>query len=302
MQLPDIVAEVAARVGEDAALFNLQDQSVSAWGIFTMLLVTVLAALYVVWISPDGGLAKDYVQALKGLTSNPEAVIVELLAVFAVAHSGLAYLRPSGEKLIGARAFRVIFALASLPLAVVAVVYFINHRYSGTPLWNIRGQPFVHEAVWISSFISFFFLYPSTFNLLEVAAVDEPKLHLWDTGVIRITRHPQALGQLIWCIAHTAWIGNSFMVTTSLALMVHHAFGCWHGDFRLRRKWGEDFEEVKQRTSIVPFQAIWEGRQQLPADYYKEWLRPSYWAIVAFTVGTYYAHPLMQRASYWLGW
>ena len=123
----------------------------------------------------------------------------------------------------------------------------------------------VHEAVWILSFISFIFLYPSTFNLLEVrhtlqsggfavrnlrmcfkpptawmwalyvqrhstgglgqqhqhrclgplplfcwskvccvwrkcynlnsaqvAAVDEPKLHLWDTGVIRITRHPQA--------------------------------------------------------------------------------------------------------------
>lgn len=72
-----------------------------------------------------------------------------------------------------------------------------------------------------------------------MAAVDEPKMHLWDTGVIRITRHPQALGQLLWCVAHTAWIGNSFMVTTSLALMAHHAFGCWHGDFRLRRKWGE---------------------------------------------------------------
>ena len=26
----------------------------------------------------------------------------------------------------------------------------------------------VHEACWIASFISFFFLYPSTFNLLEV--------------------------------------------------------------------------------------------------------------------------------------
>lgn len=79
----------------------------------------------------------------------------------------------------------------------------------------------------------------SVLSQRQVAAVDEPKMHLWDTGVIRITRHPQALGQLLWCVAHTAWIGNSFMVTTSLALMAHHAFGCWHGDFRLRRKWGE---------------------------------------------------------------
>ena len=73
---------------------------------------------------------------------------------------------------------------------------------------------------------------------VQVAAVDEPKLHLWETGVMRITRHPQALGQALWCAAHTAWIGSSFMAATSAALMAHHVFGCWHGDFRLRRKYG----------------------------------------------------------------
>lgn len=74
----------------------------------------------------------------------------------------------SGEKLIGARAYRVIFALVSLPLATVAIVYFINHRYDGTALWDLRGVPGVHEFVWILNFISFYFLYPSTFNILEV--------------------------------------------------------------------------------------------------------------------------------------
>ena len=38
-------------------------------------------------------------------------------------------------------------------------------------LWNLRGQPLVHEAVWALNFVSFFFLYPSTFNLLEVRAL-----------------------------------------------------------------------------------------------------------------------------------
>lgn len=33
-----------------------------------------------------------------------------------------------------------------------------------------RGVPGVHELVWILSFISFYFLYPSTFNILEVGA------------------------------------------------------------------------------------------------------------------------------------
>ncbi len=62
----------------------------------------------------------------------------------------------------------MVFAGISLPLAVAAVVYFINHRYSGTPLWNLRDVPGVHSTVWALSLVSFFFLYPSTFNLLEV--------------------------------------------------------------------------------------------------------------------------------------
>ena len=55
----------------------------------------------------------------------------------------------------------------------------------------------------------------------------------------------QATGQFMWCLAHTAWIGTSFMVWTSLALCAHHALGCAHGDFRLRRKYGEAFDEVR---------------------------------------------------------
>jgi hypothetical protein len=46
--LPEPIAEIVQAVGEDAALFRLQDQSISAWGIFTMLLVGVLGALYAV--------------------------------------------------------------------------------------------------------------------------------------------------------------------------------------------------------------------------------------------------------------
>ena len=40
--------------------------------------------------------------------------------------------------------------------------------------------------------------------------MDEPKLHLWETGVMRITRHPQSFGQALWCFAHTLWIGKRF--------------------------------------------------------------------------------------------
>ena len=118
--------------------------------------------------------------------------------------------------------------------------------------------------------------------------MDKPELHLWETGVMRITRHPQAFGQVrsglhgvppglqalvlwlakrtlpaawlalaarpapmgscstglvalqaLWCAAHMLWIGSTFTALTSALLMGHHLFGCWHGDLRLRRKYGQ---------------------------------------------------------------
>jgi zeta-carotene isomerase len=126
-------------------------------------------------------------------------------------------LSTAGEELIGARAYRVVFALISLPLAVTTVVYFINHRYSGTPLWNLQAVPGMHSAVWALSFISFFFLYPSTFNILEVAAVDKPKLHLWETGIMRVTRHPQVRGR---------WPGVCCCQNCALLPQLHAAAWC----------------------------------------------------------------------------
>jgi zeta-carotene isomerase len=96
--------------------------------------------------------------------------------------------------------------------------FFFFFRYDGVQLWDIRLTPGVHDAVWVASLVSFFFLYPSTFNLLEVAAVQRPTLHLWETGMARVTRHPQMVGQLLWCAAHTAYIGTSFMCATSAIL------------------------------------------------------------------------------------
>ena len=62
------------------------------------------------------------------------------------------------------------------------------------------------------------------------------------------------------------------------------------------------FDAVRERTSIVPFAAILDGRQRLPEGYFKEFLRLPYLTITFVTLGAYYSHPLMQTASAWLGW
>ncbi|QDZ24666.1 zeta-carotene isomerase [Chloropicon primus] len=283
-------------------MFEWSEESPRSWFAFFSLLAVVFAGLYVAWIDPDSGMGTPFVDAVESISSNHELVMMILLVIFGVAHSGLAALRPAGEKLVGERAYRVGFALVSLPLALTTVMYFINHRYSGIPLYDLRDVPGVHETVWLLSFASFFFLYPSTFNILEVAAVDVPKVHLWETGVIRITRHPQMVGQVLWSLAHCLWMGNSFAWVTSFGLCAYHLFGCWHGDRRLQSKFGEDFEELEKRTSVWPFVAILQGRQKLPPDYWREWMRVPYAAVTIFTLGAYVCHPLMQRFSYWLDW
>ncbi|XP_058093340.1 15-cis-zeta-carotene isomerase, chloroplastic [Magnolia sinica] len=289
-------------VGEDSAVFDLGEQKLSSWIYFTGILGAVLFALNLVWIDPSTGFGTAFVDSVSGLSGSHEVIILILILIFATVHSGLASLRDAGEKVIGERAFRVLFAGISLPLAVSTIVYFINHRYDGIQLWDVKGVPGVHELVWISSFISFFFLYPSTFNLLEVAAVDKPKMHLWETGIMRITRHPQMVGQVIWCLAHMLWIGNSVVAAASFGLIGHHLFGVWNGDRRLASRYGEAFDAVKGRTSVIPFVAILDGRQKLPKDYYREFLRLPYLTITFLTLGAYLAHPLMQAASFRLHW
>lgn len=217
-------------------------------------------------------------------------IMVALLVMFAVVHSGLAALRSLGEAIIGARAYRVLFALASIPLAVVLITYFIQHRYDGLRLWNLQGTPGVAATVWVLSAISFLFLYPATFNLLEVAAINKPEIHLYEAGIIRITRHPQMVGQVIWCVAHTLWLGTTFMVVTSAGLIAHHLFAVWHGDRRWQARYGAAFTAVKARTSVIPFQAIAQGRQELKLQ---EFLKPAYVGVAAFVIGFWWFHPTL---------
>ncbi|MEB3359065.1 MAG: NnrU family protein [Synechococcales bacterium] len=226
-------------------------------------------------------------------------IMLALLVGFAIAHSGLAALRPPMEKLIGPRLYRIGFALVSLPLATVLIIYFFNHRYDGLRLWNVQGVPGVQTLVWSLSALSFLFLYPATFNLLEIAAIQKPQVHLYETGIIRICRHPQMVGQVIWCIAHTLWLGTTFTLVTSLGLIAHHLFGVWHGDRRLASRYGEAFQAVKQRTSVIPFAAILDGRQSLVL---REFLRPAYGGVALFVGLLWWAHPWLITVTRQVPW
>ena len=221
-------------------------------------------------------------------------VMLILLVLFAVIHSGGASLRQRAEARIGARAWRLLFAAASIPSAVVVIGWFLAHRYDGVRLWNLQGVPGMVPLVWIGTAISFLFLYPATYNLLEIPAVLKPQVRLYATGIIRISRHPQAIGQILWCLTHALWIGSSFMLVTCFGLVAHHLFAVWHGDRRLKERFGEVFDDLKATTSVLPFQAVIDGRQQLD---WREFLRPAQVGI-AIAVGVFWwAHRFIPTAA-----
>jgi uncharacterized membrane protein len=213
--------------------------------------------------------------------------MLALLVVFALIHSGGASLRAWGEERIGARLWRLLFAGLSIPSAVVVVGYFLAHRYDGVRLWNLQDQPWVVPVVWTGTAISFLFLYPATYNLLEIPAVLRPQVRLYATGIIRVSRHPQAVGQVLWCATHLLWIGTSFTLVACVGLIGHHLFAVWNGDRRLRNRFGAAFEELRASTSVLPFAAVLDGRQRLVAA---EFLRPSQLGI-AIAIGVlWWAH------------
>ncbi len=50
-----------------------------------------------VWIAPGTGLANSFLEQLERLSQDSTAVMMAIFAVFALVHSGLAYLRPYGQ-------------------------------------------------------------------------------------------------------------------------------------------------------------------------------------------------------------
>ncbi len=233
-------------------------------------------------------------QIFSGEVHHSSFVMICLLILFALIHSGGAALRSRAELLVGARLWRLIFATASIPSAVVLIGYFLAHRYDGERLWNLQGIPGMVAFVWILTAISFFFLYPATYNLLEIPAVVKPEMRLYATGIIRISRHPQAIGQILWCFTHALWIGTSFTCVTCVGLIAHHIFAIWHGDRRLKIKFGNSFDQLKANTSVVPFKAVLDGRQQLLL---KEFLRPAQLGIVVAVVFFWWSHRFISSGS-----
>jgi len=97
---------------------------------------------------------------------------------------------------------------------VLVIGLFLAHRYDGVRLWNLQGSAGLIPLIWIGTAISFFFLYrPTTTTCWEIPALLKPEQRLYAPASSGSSRHPQAVGQVLWCANHPLWIGSSFTLS-----------------------------------------------------------------------------------------
>ena len=88
-------------------------------------------------------------------------------------------------------------------------------------------------------------------------------------------------------------------MVTSFGLIAHHLFAVWHGDRRLTQKYGDAFLQVKARTSIIPFAAIFQGKQVFK---WQEFLCPAYLGVLGFVLLFWWGHPWLMVATSRVNW
>jgi len=77
------------------------------------------------------------------------------------------------------------------------------------------------------------------------------------------------------------------MLVTCAGLIGHHLFAVWHGDRRQKARFGDAFETLRSETSVVPFAAVLDGRQQLN---WEELFRPAQLGITIAVGVFWWAH------------
>lgn len=85
------------------------------------------------------------------------------------------------------------------------------------------------------------------------------------TGITRVTRHPGLWAFVLWAVAHMIANGDLATLLLCTAIGLTALNGMWSIDRKKRRKLGAAYTEFEARTSIVPFAAIAQGRNEFRA-------------------------------------
>ena len=180
-------------------------------------------------------------------------------------HFGIAgtRLRDGVVARIGERPFRGLFSLLSI-LAIVFLVWSWG-RASTTPLWY---APAWLRWVLVAAMPVAFVLFVASVSQRNPTMISgEAAMAQPPTGILRITRHPMLWSFALWAAVHIAGNGDSAAIVFFGTFLVTALAGMPSIDAKLARRDPAAWQALSATTSIVPFAAIAQGRNQfVPAE------------------------------------
>jgi uncharacterized membrane protein len=191
------------------------------------------------------------------------ANLVAAAVFFLAIHFGVSgtRLRDRLVGVLGERAFRGLFALASL----VGLIW-MARAYSHAPHVSLWGQLIVLEPIALALvFIAFAFIVigVSTSSPTKVGMESQLTREVQVRGMTRITRHPFLWGTALWALVHFVINGDAASSVLFGSLLLLALGGTASIDAKRRRNYAERWEQFARETSNVPFAAIAAGRNQL---------------------------------------
>ncbi|HJY37911.1 MAG TPA: NnrU family protein [Steroidobacteraceae bacterium] len=191
------------------------------------------------------------------------ANLIAAAVFFLAIHFGVSgtRLRDRLVGVLGERAFRGLFALASL----VGLIW-MARAYSHAPHVVLWGQLVALKSIALPLvLIAFAFVVIGISTPSPTTAGMESQLtrEVQVRGITRITRHPFLWGTALWALVHFAVNGDAASSVLFGSLLLLALAGTASIDAKRRRNYGERWEQFARETSNVPFAAIAAGRNRL---------------------------------------
>ncbi|HJY41298.1 MAG TPA: NnrU family protein [Steroidobacteraceae bacterium] len=191
------------------------------------------------------------------------ANLIAAAVFFLAIHFGVSgtRLRDRLVGVLGERAFRGLFALASL----VGLIW-MARAYSHAPHVVLWGQLVALKSIALPLvLIAFAFVVIGISTPSPTTAGMESQLtrEVQVRGITRITRHPFLWGTALWALVHFVINGDAASSVLFGSLLLLAVAGTSSIDAKRRRTYGERWEQFARETSNVPFAAIAAGRNRL---------------------------------------
>ena len=195
-----------------------------------------------------------------------------LAALFFIAlHVGVSGTSARGRAIekLGENVYRAVFSLLSL-LGIV----WLAHAYRAAGYIETWDQ-----LAWFKPIAAFLMLVAFLLVVLGMAtpnpmAVGGEKLLMADEparGIHRVTRHPFLWGVAVWAFVHLIVNGDVASLVLFGSLLVLVFVGMISIDAKRKKACGQHWDSYAAATSIIPFQAIKEGRNTPVIAEFKVW-------------------------------